>query len=125
LKVATHPQSGLVAGHSRAGADELWIRVFYQDERLQLQELKFDSHHPGWVHGYKELPYALPGSTLTFGAHTNSTFLHLYYQMQNGQPAEIHYMPWWWLNPLNMWVHGKFSAQPSKDNCILVQSYKD
>ncbi|KAF8416528.1 hypothetical protein EV426DRAFT_721785 [Tirmania nivea] len=111
LKVATHPQSGLAAGHNHAGIDEWWIRVFYQDEYLQLQELKFDSRHPKWAHGYKELPHALPGSTLAFGAHSffkDMTFLHLYYQKQDGKPAEIHYIPVWWLNPLNMWYHGRY-----------------
>ncbi|KAF8457977.1 hypothetical protein BGX38DRAFT_1265279 [Terfezia claveryi] len=108
VEIATHHQSGLVAGQNRAGRDELWIRVFYQDQHLQLQELRFDSCHPRWVHGYKELPHALPGSVLAFGTHTNSTFLHLYYQKQDSQPAEIHYMPLWWLNPLNMWFHGGY-----------------
>ncbi|RPB25315.1 hypothetical protein L211DRAFT_836645 [Terfezia boudieri ATCC MYA-4762] len=128
LKIATHHQSGLIAGHNRTREEEWRRRVYQQNEHLQLQELKFDSCHRRWVHGYKELPHALPGSVLAFGAHTNSTFLHLYYQKQDSQPAEIYYMPWWWLNPLNMWFHGAYRPVGNYPNrtaiaCIIRERH--
>lgn len=104
LKVATHAQSGLTSGH--LGEKGLSLRVFYQDNTSQLQELKFDPQCP-WSHGYRKLPYALPGSTLAFGAHPEVGSLFLYYQTCGGQPAEIVYLNSFWLNPLFIWNHGE------------------